>query len=342
MLIGNYSVLLKSPAKFLAGLTVSDNRSNFNTPGRARNILTAMGFSKVVTIPNGYKTGYNWQIAQVDGGMSTYELISSTGSISFANLAGGLNGVSDITGSGDIVDAAILWLGILGSTITGTASSNIDINGLIEIGTSIVGDSTLSSDLLAAINAQADVSGTSSISLADIIAALLLSADILGTSDSNADLAGGVNVTSDLSGTSDTTIDITAIWRMLGGLSGSSGVNSSIKGQGNFLAALTGTSAVTGSNDTTIGDMSALIDNNAGELTTEGIAHAVWSSLVEGNLSYQDVVQILLAIAAGKTTVVDLGSGQAVVTFRNMNDTLDRVTATMDHSDRVTVTTQQD
>ena len=35
-LIGNRSVLLKSPGRYFGGSTVSDNRSNFGTPGSSR------------------------------------------------------------------------------------------------------------------------------------------------------------------------------------------------------------------------------------------------------------------------------------------------------------------
>lgn len=74
------------------------------------------------------------------------------------------------------------------------------------------------------------------------------------------------------------------------------------------------------------------------ELTPESIATALLGAAVDGGYTVQDVLKILVAVAAGKTTIVDLGGGAATVTFRDLPDTLDRVTADMASSERATVT----
>jgi GTPase Era involved in 16S rRNA processing len=63
---------------------------------------------------------------------------------------------------------------------------------------------------------------------------------------------------------------------------------------------------------------------------------------IESNLTLPQAVQILLAVAAGKSTVVNLGGGQATVTFRDLDDTKNRVVATLNNSNRTIITTDVD
>ena len=71
-------------------------------------------------------------------------------------------------------------------------------------------------------------------------------------------------------------------------------------------------------------------------------AAQVWEYSLEAGLSAADFMRLLVAVAAGKTTVVDLGSQQATVTFRNLADTKDRVIADMNGSERTSVTLDLD
>ena len=59
---------------------------------------------------------------------------------------------------------------------------------------------------------------------------------------------------------------------------------------------------------------------------------------IEPNITMQETLRILLAVAAGKTTITNLGGGQATVVFRDTNDTKDRVTASVDGSERTAIT----
>ena len=65
---------------------------------------------------------------------------------------------------------------------------------------------------------------------------------------------------------------------------------------------------------------------------------ATLTSLVEPGITVEETLRILLAVAAGKTTIVDLGGGSASVVFRDTNDTKNRVSAGMTGSERTTVT----
>jgi hypothetical protein len=73
-------------------------------------------------------------------------------------------------------------------------------------------------------------------------------------------------------------------------------------------------------------------------LTPQGLANAVWGRTVEAGLTTEDILKLLSAVAAGKTQIVDLGDGLATVTFRSVDDTKDRIQASMSGSERTSIT----
>lgn len=74
-------------------------------------------------------------------------------------------------------------------------------------------------------------------------------------------------------------------------------------------------------------------------LSPENLATAVKNISIETGYTLGDILKILSAVAAGKTTIVDLGGGNATVTFRNLGDSLDRLVADMTGSQRTSITT---
>lgn len=73
-------------------------------------------------------------------------------------------------------------------------------------------------------------------------------------------------------------------------------------------------------------------------LSPEGLANAVWQKSIDGAVTGEEILRVLAAVAAGKTTIADLGGGAATVVFRNLTDALDRVSADMQDSERTGVT----
>jgi hypothetical protein len=73
------------------------------------------------------------------------------------------------------------------------------------------------------------------------------------------------------------------------------------------------------------------------ELSPENLAQAVANLEIDGTYTLSDILKILVAVAAGKSDI-DTAGPDPVVTFRDLNDTLDRITATMAGSERATVT----
>lgn len=139
-LIGNYSVLTKTPGSSRSGSTVSDNRSNFNKPSAERAKFTAL--SDFCAVPNGYLPPYCFVIPQYSGGMASYTQSTSSISKNSANLAGGRN----LSGS---------------STVSITVTSAI-LDQIV----SAVGSSSISmAASIANLAAAAGISGSSSVSI---------------------------------------------------------------------------------------------------------------------------------------------------------------------------------
>jgi hypothetical protein len=101
-----------------------------------------------------------------------------------------------------------------------------------------------------------------------------------------------------------------------------------------------GTGGIMG--DTVVINNGAIVVNNIsfegrhGEGNWE--SEAVWGHEVETGMTLSDSSKIMLAILAGKTDITDHGDGTATVKFRDTNDTVDRVTAELDGSERTSIT----
>lgn len=262
MLIGNAMRQSYSPAVRLgAASAYVVDRSAWAQPGARRNfyageatVIAGASIANKVAWPAGYLHPGAWMLPIKPGGMAA-TVIEGEGEISACNLAGGINGAADLSGSAVLACAAGLIVSILADL---TASA------------------TLTADVLAKLNIVADLSA---------------SGDLVATAT----------------------------------------------GLGWILADLTG-DAELAATLTALGELAADITVTGSTLTTANVADAVWNAIAESGLSYQEVVRLLLAVAAGKSTIVDLGGGNAEVAFRDVADTKNRVFAEMVGSERDTVT----
>lgn len=87
------------------------------------------------------------------------------------------------------------------------------------------------------------------------------------------------------------------------------------------------------------GDARMALDVRVNELTQGDVAGAVLEAKIDGVYTLKDIMRLMSAVLLGKTIITDLGGGNAVVKFRDINDTKDRVSAQMSSSERVVVTT---
>lgn len=332
-LIGNRSVLHKSPGRFLAGSIASGDRANFNKHGMARNQQQALG--KLADTPSGYgMTG--WLPPRTAGAMSSrvVDLLFSQS----LNLAGGVNIVGDSTAgiSQTAVIQAVAFVDgtssvsilvapasiIGGYNLTGTAGVTSQFDGELSLLAYLQGTSEaiLGSD--ATLGAGVFVSGSSAFTLIPDSLLIELAAPLNGavqvTLSGSSSLALGFN----LSGSTETSFSLNspallAIAEALGNGSASFTTHGGMRATGTLAGNILPYS----------------------ELSPQGLADALMSYAVEGQYTLQDILQVLAAVAAGKTSIVADGNGGATVVFRSIDDTSDTVTATMSGSERTSIIT---
>jgi len=117
-------------------------------------------------------------------------------------------------------------------------------------------------------------------------------------------------------------------------------VTFAVGGSGDLLASITGVETITFSVLCDIlgyGYMFGNADISA-QPTAADIAGEFFATMVDGTFTMRDVLKILASVAAGKTNIVDLGGGNATVTFRDLSDTTDVVIADMTNSERTNIT----
>lgn len=100
--------------------------------------------------------------------------------------------------------------------------------------------------------------------------------------------------------------------------------------------------ALTSSESDTLGDLAYHISGGGAD-PTDFVDQVVedlsggWDSVLEGTLTASDLLRVAAAVAAGKDTIVDTGSGSADVTFRDVSDTTDLVVGHVVASRRTSV-----
>ncbi len=163
---------------------------------------------------------------------------------------------------------------------------------------------------------------------------------------SAANLAGGVGIAASLTGagaisTALLTVNVAAAAAGTGVISTANltpGINGSIEidGIGSISADITApgdmSCSLSGSGSISVGitataDLASSIDVAGGSLTTVNVADAVWGAISEGVFTYAEVMQLIAAAAAAKTS----NDGQ---TLRDLSDTKDRITGTVTGQDR--------
>ena len=266
-LLGNQSVLTKLPVRALAGSTVSVTpqlRSNWLQSGRNRNRLyvdMATTARHTYAVPTGYYPPVSWIISETVGEMSTGPYTNGSGSI-VGNLAGGLNAVSTLTGSGYLSPAPTLQaLAALLTSLTGSGGiTNANASAAADAYASLTGNGMLlSAQLTALAQAVAILDGSGTISGATLHAIAEILSNLVGSGEiTNADLAG--------------------ILLLLAAISGSGSLTNANANAAAVLAAdLTASGMITYAAFTMLADMSANI-RSYGSMTPEGIRDAVWDA----------------------------------------------------------------
>lgn len=225
-LLGNYSVYSKSPGRFQSGTTISGDRANFNNASSARNMFyggtSTQEIPQIASVPNGYIPPYSWVLPQSPGGMASYTLIKSIGSITNANLAQGMDISITETMSGVISNAGVNLLGSISGTISSSILLTTDVgaavfldaiittsinvlsaslqNGTVSGAATIIGSCTvISADLAPGIGITANLTaGVSSFACNLVNGSLSIGALILATGSLTSDIAAFANMSADI------------------------------------------------------------------------------------------------------------------------------------------------
>lgn len=181
-LIGNRSVLLKSPGRYFGGSTVSDNRSNFGTPGSTRCRFFG-GFPQTSATPTGYRPPYSWVLPIKPGELASINNLAGSSGVSL-DMAAGLNGDATLSGSGDITQAVGQLVISMVAALAGSGTvASADLRGYLNAVAALSGAGSVTAPLAALGWLQAAIAGSGSISSATPCATGTLSAIIRGYSD---------------------------------------------------------------------------------------------------------------------------------------------------------------
>ena len=157
-LIGNRSVLLKSPGRFLSGTVASIERNNFSTAGQIASRFQSM--SPIFGgIPSGHLAPSSWSLPRTAGGMSSTNFAGAALTASGA----GVGGITT-TGSAAIVIGVPDAAGQLIASAVGSAALSLATNNpLLTASLNAVGSASFTlSAATATLGAEANLTGSTS------------------------------------------------------------------------------------------------------------------------------------------------------------------------------------
>lgn len=316
---------------------------------------------KISGFPTATYPPYSLIMGNSSGLLSATTTIYQLGDINNSNLAGGLNGEANWDGI-SVLTGQLGALAYLISSIVGTSTLSGNIQGAVNIAVTLAGSGNLTGALGALISILADLNGNGDLT-ASISGALSAVANLVGNGDLIGALQGSVSIISNITGTSSLTAAIIGNWDMVCNISGTSTLVSLIKAIANLVSSLSGSGTITLTSGSLPGDMFCNI-TLCGDLTPTNIAAAVWESLassynntgsmgeimnnmgaatdpwtvvLEGTYTAGDIIKLLSAAIVGKSDIINLGGGIATIIFRDINDTENRITATLQNSERTQV-----
>ena len=148
-----------------------------------------------------------------------------------------------------------------------------------------------------------------------------ISSKLDGSGDLLADINGLADAAGTVTGAASVSVaayGLTALRQAAANVTGAASISAAINGRGQMVATI-----------------------NVSQLTDADVNGAVLDALVENGVTLKEALRLLLAVAVGKTDI-DTSGASPVVTFRDVNDTENRVTATMTGSERTSVVVNPD
>ena len=273
MLVGNISVIHKSPFRRFSGTTLSGDRSNFGGNGALRDRFTDGLDDLSGGIPCGHLAPSSWSLPQKSGGMSAFTTCAGTGEISLSMAAGiGIDAQADgvAVATSDIV-------GVLSghALMAGASASSALIMGVGSIAGQTVGYGMATGSVFAAISLAGAAHG-----IADAYAVGILSVSSpalsVGSSMATGALAALYTLSGVAVGEGTASADLVGAYFIGGAANGIAVVaGGGIIGFGHLHGAVIGDGDLV-ANPYAHGSMNGSTNSASGELTADAVAAAVW------------------------------------------------------------------
>lgn len=182
MLLGNYSVLLKSPAQFLAGSTLAGQRANFNSNAQERNFYVGWATVQNVTIKSskvsGYDAPYAWVLAGKSGGLASFGR-AQAGLLLSGGLSQGRAISADLVASATITSASLALVVSLAADLLASVSLSATMLASANLISSLTASGSLTAALSELANMVATLTASASVSNSNLNAIGHLSADLV-------------------------------------------------------------------------------------------------------------------------------------------------------------------
>lgn len=201
---------------------------------------------------------------------------------------------------------------------------------------------TLVSDLTPSIPMTIDLTGAGDMTAtAGLVISMLC--EMTGTGDLTASIQGLIDMECDMTGMGDLAVVIAGYGNMAVDLVGEGNLEATVAAYGDMSIdiVVTGTGLTTANVGHYVWAALAAVNDTSGtmgeKLNDAGSAANPWTEIIEGTYTAADIMKILVSVAAGKSTITDNGDGTMTVDFRDLDDTLNRVEADVDNSERTDV-----
>lgn len=303
MLIGNYSVLNKTPGRSIGGSTtafatgigpVSGNLpSSWVLPGNwikfplADRGAKSSTINKSASVPFGYYPPVNWFLALSGGGLNSFQKAGTSVSVSTANLASGQYIAATISCSFPLTIGTLSGLGNFTSTLTMSGGISASLTGAGNItAPSLSSSFDITNAVMApAAGLSAALTMGIDVTTATAVGALYATAPI--SCSFSLDAAGSMagNLTSDLTMSATLSASTVGAWFMTASLTQFASLTSTLNADAWLSANVTSISTLSTATLIANGSLSANIKSYT-DLTSQGLADAVWQALIA---NYQSI-----------------------------------------------------
>ena len=193
-LLGNYSVLYKSPGSWRSGGATGQglDRPNFGNWGRARNLFTVI--DPLSAVPSGYVPGYAIISAQKDGGLAASLTIRGSSTFSGAGQLG-RNAAAALAGVGGITNASLALIVSAVAALSGSGAVSAAMKGRLDAAAALAGSGDVAAGLGAIASLIAPLSGSGSIQSGSVLrgkGSIAAEITVSGTALSTANVADAI------------------------------------------------------------------------------------------------------------------------------------------------------